>query len=158
MNARREGCHFQRSPNQSDSDLESFTRAFPRSLRDGDELLSFAGNKREVNLRPKFADECGSAFPFIFLPAIVTHGTKLSANEGQNARENTTGMKICRPDNARGSFLGCGWHFSTATNGNPRAGGVGVPIYQRVIGRAIALAGILAARSEEILQTVARAN
>lgn len=29
-------------------------------------------------------------------------------------------MKICHPnDNAHGDFLGCGWHFSTATNRIP---------------------------------------
>lgn len=56
-------------------------------------------------------------------------------------------MKICRPDNARGDFLGCGWHFSTATDGihtrdRPRS---------NLSGRVMALGRDSAARSEEIL-------
>lgn len=54
---------------------------------------------------------------------------------------NTTGMKICRPDNTRGGFLDCGWHFSTASNGI-RGGCPRARSRSNLSARVIALAGI----------------
>lgn len=51
-------------------------------------------------------------------------------------------MKICRPDNTRGGFLDCGWHFSTASNGSVVGARARDHPRSNLSARVIALAGI----------------